>query len=287
MTGSMDAGALISISDEEFQLIRGLVHGQLGIHLTASKRSLVAGRLNFFLREKGFPNLTAYYEGVRNDRSGKELSELADRITTNHTFFNREKSHFDYLTQVVLPEITAEKRRRQSKVLKVWCAASSTGEEAYMLAMLIMDYLGPDYGSWDAGVLATDISEAVLQEARAGVYNEERISKLPEPLRNRHFQKLPDGNFRVAPRLAREVTFRRFNLINADYPFRSGFDVIFCRNVMIYFDGPTKEALIARMHRFTNPGGYLFVGHSESLDRRTCPYQFVRPAVYRKAPSHD
>ncbi len=280
----MDSLVPLTISDEEFELIRRLIHGALGINLTSDKRSLVAGRLNFFLREKGYSDFHAYHEGIRKDTTGMELSELADRITTNHTFFNREKDHFDFLTRVVLPEITAEKRRRGSRSLKIWCAASSTGEEPYMLGMLIMEYLSLDYKNWDAGLLATDISDRALQEARLGVYNEEKIRNLPQALVARYFRKGPDGNYHAQSRLKEEITFRRFNLITPEYPFRSGFDVIFCRNVMIYFDTPTKDTLVQKMYQFTNPGGYFFVGHSESLDRKTCPYQFVRPAIYRKEP---
>lgn len=283
----MELSILPTITDAEFDLIRRLIHERLGIHLTPNKRALVAGRLNFFLREKGYSDFHEYHEGIRKDTTGKELSELADRITTNHTYFNRESDHFDYLTRVVLPELRAKKLRKGSRCLKIWCAASSTGEEPYMLAMLVMEFLGLDNKNWDAGILATDISEKALQVARLGVYNEERILSLPETLRTRYFLKLKDGNYQAQPRLQEEITFRRFNLINPKFPFRSGFDVIFCRNVMIYFDNPTKESLVRKMHSFTNPGGYFFVGHSESMDRKTCPYQFVKPAIYRKEPAHD
>jgi chemotaxis protein methyltransferase CheR len=282
----MEQMLLPSLSDDEFDLIRRLIHEHLGIHLTSNKRALVAGRLNFFLREKGYSDFHAYHEGIRRDTTGKELSELADRITTNHTFFNRERAHFEYFSGTVLPQLKEEKLRNGSRSFKIWCAASSTGEEPYMLAMLLMEFLGLDYKNWDAGILATDISEKALGEARLGIYSEERILNLPEALRARYFRKLPDGTYQAQSRLQQEVTFRRFNLINPDFPFRSGFDVIFCRNVMIYFDTPTKETLVGKMHKFTNPGGYFFVGHSESMDRKSCPFQFVRPAIYRKRPAH-
>ena len=278
----METGLLFSITDEEFDLIRRLVYDHLGIHLTSAKRTLLAGRLQFFLTEKGYPNFLAYYHGVLRDASGRELSELADRITTNHTYFNRENDHFDFFSKVALPELTSKKIRQGAKSLSVWCAACSTGEEAYMLVMLMMEFLGVDYPHWDAGVLATDISNKALGEAESGIYSEERMEKLPAALRTRYFKKLPTGDYQAQPRIRREITFRRLNLINPEFPLRSGFDMIFCRNVMIYFDGPTKAALIGNMFRYTNPGGYFFIGHSESLDRKICPYRFVRPSVYVK-----
>jgi chemotaxis protein methyltransferase CheR len=280
--GGLDNTALIPIDDEEFNLIRGLIYERFGINLTPAKRALVRGRLQQMLRERGQTTFRGYYEFVLADATGRELSDLANRISTNHTYFNREKDHFDLFRREVLPEIIARKRRAGSRNLRIWCAASSTGEEPYMLAMQMMDVLGSDYGNWDAGILATDISERALQEAGAGVYDEERIRELPPELRVRFFFRSGDGRYQAQDWLRKEVTFRRFNLIGPEFPFRRPFDVIFCRNVMIYFDNPTKDALVKNMHRFTQPGGYFFIGHSEALDRRTCPYTFRRPGVYRK-----
>ena len=151
-----------------------------------------------------------------------------------------------------------------------------------MLAMLLMESLGTDYPNWDAGLLATDVSEKALAVARAGVYDREGMESLPANLRGKYFRRRSDGNFEAKPQLAAEITFRRFNLINPEFPFRAPFDIIFCCNVMIYFDGPTKEELVRKMHRFTLPGGWFFTGHSESLERRSCPYTFVLPGAYRR-----
>ncbi|MDY7001639.1 MAG: CheR family methyltransferase, partial [Thermodesulfobacteriota bacterium] len=162
------------------------------------------------------------------------------------------------------------------------CAGCSTGEEAYTLLMLIMEHFGHEYNLWDAGLLATDISAPALAKARAGVYPEEAVSLLPPNLKRKYFLALPGGDLSVNDLLKRELTFRRFNFMNPVFPFKKPFDVIFCRNVMIYFDRPTRDALVRRFHHFTEPGGYLFIGHSESLQRDTCPYDYVMPAVYRK-----
>lgn len=271
----------IRISDEEFSRIRELLHSGFGIKLTEEKRTLVIGRLQKLLREKGGIGIGQYLALVEGDPTGREMSELINRLSTNHTFFNREKEHFDFFRKVALPEAAERARRRGGKDLRVWCAASSTGEEPYMLGMIMREFFGPDFPNWDLGLLATDISEKALTVAKAGTYSRERMQDLPEPLREKYFR--PSGrDFEAIAALKGDITYRRLNLINPEYPFRKSFEAIFCRNVMIYFDGPTKDAVVARMARHLVPGGYLFIGHSESLGRQTEHYEYVRPAVYRR-----
>ncbi len=280
---TIDGQIGLQLSDAEFQAIREFVHTRFGISLTAEKRSLVLGRMQRLLREGGYADFPTFFKRVLQNGSGKEISDLIDHISTNHTFFNRESEHFDFFREKVLPETEERIKRKGAHDLRLWCAASSTGEEPYTLAMLMREHFGERYSSWELGLLATDISDKALSTARAGIYDAERISALPAPLRNKYFVKMPDGQYQVAAKIKADVIYRRFNLINSTFPFKKPFDVIFCRNVMIYFDNPTKKSLIENMFRFTSPGGYLFIGHSESLGRTDCPYEYVRPAVYRKA----
>ena len=267
----------IILKDSEFKKIATLVYDSFGIILNESKRSLVVNRLNGILRQKGFSTFMHYYNHLTQDKTGAELQELANNISTNHTFFNRESGHFEYYQKTALPEVT---KTINDNDLRVWCAASSTGEEPYTLAMIQQEFFGQNYSAWKAGLLATDISEKALSKANAGLYPKDEVNKLPPNLKNNYFTKVGD-QFSVKQNVKSEVTFRKLNLVKP-FKFKKPFHIIFCRNVMIYFDQPTKDDLIQRMYEYTMPGGYLFIGHSESIPRHTCPYKFIQPAVYRK-----
>jgi chemotaxis protein methyltransferase CheR len=209
------------------------------------------------------------------------MSELINRLSTNHTFFNREKDHFDHFRQTALPEALRRGQAAGVKDLRVWCAASSTGEEPYMLAMCMREVFGAAHRDWDTALLATDISERALAVARTGTYAPDRMQDLPAPLREKYFR--PHGpDFEAVPELKSMITYRRLNLMNPSYPFKREFDAIFCRNVLIYFDSPTKNEVVAKMAKFLRPGAYLYIGHSETLGRETEHYRYVSPAVYRR-----
>ncbi|MEJ2199505.1 MAG: protein-glutamate O-methyltransferase CheR [Desulfuromonadaceae bacterium] len=276
------SGYLMEISDQEFKLMRELIYERFGINLTDQKRSLMVGRLQKVIRSSGFNTFQEYYEHLINDSSEKALSDLIDRISTNHTFFNREKDHFRFFVETALPSIARDLETRNRRDLRIWCAGCSTGEEPYMLLMLLQEFFGPNYSKWDAGILATDISQRALGIAREGCYPEERISSLPDNLRNKYFRRQANGNWTVLDRIRNEATFRRFNLMNAQFPFKKPFHIIFCRNVMIYFDQATREALIRKFHQHTEPGGYLFIGHSETIGRDQSLYKYLMPATYQR-----
>lgn len=276
------SSGMMSISDQEFKLIRSLVYDRFGINLSDQKRSLVVGRLQKLLRSNGFLTFKQYYDYLRADDKGEALNELINRISTNHTFFFRESVHFDFLRTKVLPEIVAMMKRDNCRDLRIWCAGCSSGEEPYSLVMVMLEYFGKEYGMWDAGILATDISARALDAAASGIYVEEKLAYVPSALKQRYFINRRNGTWEVAERVTREVTFRRFNLINDSFPFKKPFHVIFCRNVMIYFDQGTRDALVKRFYDHTVPGGYFFIGHSESIRRGKAPYDYVMPAVYRK-----
>ncbi len=273
---------IMSISDHEFTEIRKMVYDNLGIHLTKEKRSLVVGRLQKIVRSHGCSSFKSYLEYIRSDNSGKALSELANSISTNYTYFFREKVHIDFFVKMVLPEAIKRAQQNNSNRLRFWCAGCSHGDEPYSYVMAMMEYFQDKYDLWDAGILATDISGKALQTARKGVYPEDRIKMVPEMFRFRYLKKLSNGMWEVSERVKREVTFRRFNLMNSIFPFKNSFDMISCRNVMIYFDTPTRDALVERFYEWTLPGGYLFIGHSETIPSHVTNYNKIQPAIFRK-----
>lgn len=272
----------LSISDKEFAQLRNLIHERFGINLTDQKRSLLVGRLQKLMRSLGLPTFSAYFDYLASDKTEQSLGELVDLISTNHTYFNREKDHFDYFAQIALPTVITRLRRQNHKELRIWCAGCSSGEEPYTLMMLMMEYLGTDYAKWDAGILATDISDRALSVARQGAYATDRVMQLPEHLQRKYFTQAGPDKMAVIDKIKKETTFRRFNLMNSTFPFKNPFQIIFCRNVMIYFDQPTREALVKRFHQFTEPGGYLFIGHSETLGRTQSLFNYLKPALYQK-----
>ncbi len=273
---------LMEISGQEFEQMRKLIYDRFGIHLTDQKKGLLVTRLQRHLQALGFKNFNNYYEYLVKDKSEKELGNLIDRVSTNHTFFNREKDHFKYYLKNALPAVISSLKKQNRKDLRVWCAGCSSGEEAYMLLMLLHECLGGEYDRWDAGILATDISNKALATARAGYYTDERIKDVPEPLKKKYFRQRDNGGWLVNEGLKNEATFRRFNLMNQQFPFKKPFQIIFCRNVMIYFDQPTRENLIRKFHQFTETQGYLFIGHSETLGRNNNLYKYILPAAYQK-----
>ena len=277
---SNEMSSLMEISDAEFKTIRKLVYNNFGINLTEQKRSLVVGRLQKLLKQLKMSSFHDYCEYIKKNPSA--LSELVNRISTNHTFFFRESEHFDFFIKEVLPEIKKRHLVNNDRDIRLWCAAASSGEEPFTIMMLLMEAFGMDYSSWDIGLLATDISEKALKIANNGKYPSERISLVPPKLKNKYFKATPDGMWMVSEKLKKEVIYRRFNLMNKNLPFKKKFDSIFCRNVMIYFDQETRDALVDRLYDVTVNGGYLFIGHSETLGRDKTRWKYVKPAVYRK-----
>ena len=269
------------ITDAEFHSIRDMVYNRFGITLSDQKKTLVVGRLQKKLREHGLKTFKEYYDKLVADKNGELLTELANQITTNHTFFFREPDHFDFFTSDILPWMVETHKAQNDSDLRIWCAAASSGEEPYTLVITLMEYFGADYKSWNCGLLATDVSEKALEAAIGGVYVPARLEGVPPAILRKYFKKVPDG-YAVVDQLKREVTYRKFNLMHKSLPFRKKFDCIWCRNVMIYFDTPTKHELVNRMYDSTVNGGYLLIGHSETLDRNQTKWKYVKPAVYRK-----
>ena len=265
-----------------FQQFAALVTQNFGIQLPPEKKALLESRL-FKLKNDnmGRPELAsdeAFLKYIREDKTGKGLAMLAEAITTHHTFFMREADHFSFYEKEVLPYL--EKSIRDGDV-RTWCAASSTGEEAYTLAMMLEDHFGSMPG-WETTLLATDLSKDVLEIGKNGVYSAESVKTLPDLWQNSYFQRTIDGKYQVVDKLRQKVLFRRFNLMTPVFPFKRPFHVIFCRNVMIYFDTPTRDNLVRKFAEFLEPGGYLFIGHSEVIDRHKSDFDYVMPSIYRK-----
>lgn len=273
---------MMTISDAEFNAMRQLIYDRFGINLTEQKRSLLVGRLQKLLRTSGYVRFSDYYQNLLNDKSERALSELVDRISTNHTYFNRENEHFKYFRETALPAVVARLKQENRLDLRIWCAGCSSGEEAYMLLMLIREVLGSDFQRWNAGILATDISDRVLGIARQGRYPDDKLAAMPDDLKRKYFKQQINGEWQVNDALRNDATFRRFNLMNENFPFKKQFQIIFCRNVMIYFDQQTRDTLVSKFHRLTEKDGYLFIGHSETLGRSQGEYRYILPAAYQK-----
>lgn len=268
---------MININNDEFIELTKFLKNNYGINLT-HKKNLIEGRLNNVLIEKGFNSFRKYLDFVYSDITKKELTTLINKLTTNHTFFMREQEHFKFFNNQVLPYLTTAVK---DKDLRIWSAGCSSGEEAYTLAMIMQDYFAGEKGLWDKKILASDISVNVLQTAEKGIYNVEGLEKIPESWKLNYFNKIDDDTYKIDSKLKNEVIFRTFNLMD-EFPFKRKFHVIYCRNVMIYFDQETKDRLIRKFYDMTEVGGYLFIGLSESLNRTQNPYQYVMPSVYRK-----
>lgn len=278
----MSFNTTIKITDAEFKKLGGLIYDNFGINLSDEKRQLLEGRFQSILKKYNLASFKDYYEFLHQDRSQKisRLGELVDKISTNHTFFYREPKHFQLMEKEWLPELI--KANATSKKLRIWCGAASTGEEPYTLLSILLKVLGPNYPSWDTGVIATDISSQALAKANAGIYEPEHVEELPKDLIRPIFNlDKALGKYKVKESVRSEILFRRFNLMNT-LPFKGKFDIVFCRNVMIYFDKPTTMALVERIYDSVNPGGYLIISLSESLMRDQTRFKYISPGVYKK-----
>ena len=269
---------MLKIDDKDFTTLVKFVHSNYGIDLN-KKRQLIESRLTSTITAMGMADFSQYVKYITTTTNKPDIEKMLNKLTTNYTYFMREKEHFDFFSNTILPYLVSTKK---NKVLSIWSAGCPSGEEPYTLSMLIKDYLGSKAGAWDTRVLATDISQNVLQAAMKGEYLAESINSVPPHWKTDYFVQSPSGGkVTVAPAIKNNVIFRTFNLMEP-IRFKLPFDVIFCRNVMIYFDQPTKDALVERFYNASNPGGYLLIGHSESINRAVSKYQYIMPATYRK-----
>ena len=270
------------LTEPQFKKISHLVKDLCGINLHDGKKELVKARLNRHLRRLGMNNFGDYIDFIQSDPSGTELTTMLDALSTNLTSFFREPEHFRYLAKHTLGEIAANSRT-QGRRLRIWSAGCASGEEAYSIAITVSEAIA-DLAMWDAAVLATDLSTQMLTKAKRSIYDHDRLKGIPPHLRMKYFdciQAKPKKLYTVKPSLRRLVHFSHLNLLNR-WPMRGPFDVIFCRNVMIYFDKATQKHLIERFCDLLSPGGVLFIGHSESLVGSQHRFRYVQPTIYRK-----
>jgi chemotaxis protein methyltransferase CheR len=271
------------LSASDFERLRSLIHAESGINLNPEKKTMLEVRLRRRLHNLHLASCAEYCDylftpGTRDH----ELVHLLDAVSTNKTDFFREPDHFEFLASVALPEL--ERRMDTGRKLLVWSAGCSTGEEPYTLAMVLSEY-AQSHAGFRFGVLATDLSTAVLDKARMGIFKSEVVKPVPVNLRKRYLMRSRDPQsdlVRIVPELRAKVEFRRLNFMDADYGLSETPGIVFCRNVIIYFDRPTQERLLAKLVRQLAPGGYFFSGHSESLQSMGLPLVSAGPAVYRK-----
>ncbi|MGD9332036.1 MAG: protein-glutamate O-methyltransferase [Desulfobacterales bacterium] len=264
------------LNRNQFQEISRIVYRQCGISLKSGKEALVRARLMKRLRALQIPSIKEYLELIGSEQGRTEIGTLIDVMTTNKTDFFRESSHFDYLAETILP-------RLDTRRLRFWSAACSSGEEPYTLAMVLRENI-PGIDQKDILILSTDISTQMLETARKGVYTKARMAGVPRAYVQKYFDRCDLGTekaFRVSPVLRKLIRLAPLNLMEP-WPMKGRFDVIFCRNVMIYFDRPTQQRLVKRFHDLLTPGGFLFVGHSEGLSGIRHEFQYMQPATYRK-----
>ena len=274
-TGAGGSFSALTISDADFSRLVKFVQSNYGIDLS-QKRQLITGRLSTPLKQRGYASFSDFVNQVIQTKDNDLITLLLDKLTTNYTFFMREKEHLDLFCQKIIPDIV--QRHQRDKTLAIWSAGCSTGEEPYNITMFLFDYLGPQAGQWDTRLLATDISNRAMTAAKKGVY--ELPDTIPADWKKKYFVKQPDGHYQVAPKVRDNVIFQPFNLMDPIH-FRRKFDVIFCRNVMIYFDQPTKDALVRRFYDATVPGGYLLISKSENLSANA-PYRRLAPSTFQK-----
>jgi chemotaxis protein methyltransferase CheR len=272
------------LTDSDYLKIAQLVYQHSRINLGNGKRELVASRLGKRLRATGCETYADYCNFLGGGGGAEEINHLVDAISTNHTFFFREKKHFDFLEEKLLPEFHREPTLRGDGCLRCWSAAASTGEEPYSIAITLALHADKNPGfRWE--MECSDISRTALEAAEAGIYPDERLNEVPADVKRRFFQRgvgAQSGRCRVKTELRSRMNWHLMNLFQNVYPFDKKFHVIFCRNVMIYFDRPSQEWLVQRMAQLLIPGGYLKVGHSESLASIKHGLQTIQPAVYRK-----
>ena len=268
-----NANSFVRLTDSEFHYIVSFVSGNYGIDLS-QKRKLIEARLAGELRTHGFKSYEEYISMMKANPA--EIDTFINKITTNYSYFNREMEHYNFIMKTVIPELMERKKSSVS----VWSAGCSTGEEPYNIAMAIDSALGIHRSNWSVSIMATDVSTRALAVARKAQYPETELTSMPPEWVKNYMVKLPNGTYQVNDAIRRVVSFSQFNLM-APFPPRM-YDVIFCRNVMIYFKQTTSQTVIRKFYDRTQNGGYLFIGHSESISHGDNPYQYIKPSIFHK-----
>ncbi|MFP4329959.1 MAG: CheR family methyltransferase [Alkalispirochaetaceae bacterium] len=279
------AGTSVKLTDKQFGRLQHFIESELGIRMPPVKKVMLESRLQKRLRLLQLQDFEVYLDLAfsEKERAG-ELIHLIDLVTTNKTDFFREADHFEILKGRLLPYMYLQQGIGRGQPLQVWSAASSTGEEPYTLAIVLAEFARENSG-FNFHILGTDISTRVLEAGRKAIYPEERIAPIADELRKRYLLRSKDSEkrlVRIRPALRKHVSFQRQNLMDDRYEIRGSFDIVFCRNVIIYFERPNQQRILTRLVRYLKPGGYLFLGHSETLAGMNLNLTSVAPTVYQK-----
>ena len=285
MTGNLRPDGPGDMSAETFSRFSAFVHNELGIKMPETKKTMLQSRLLKRLRASGKKTFEEYYDYVFSPQgASQELAHMIDVVTTNKTEFFREPKHFVYLVQTALPEMIRKCGIGIRQTAKIWSAGCSTGQEPYTLAMVLGEFAAGNPG-FEYMILGTDISTRVLETARLAIYDHELVAPVTMALRKKYLLQSKDRSrhkVRIIPELRSKVRFRQLNFIDSDFGLREIMDIIFCRNVLIYFDRHTQEMVLNRLCRHLKPGGYLFLGHSETLNGLNVPLISAGPTIYQK-----
>ena len=267
---------MIGITDEEFKTIRDFVYVETGITLNENKKSMIDSRFQSILTRENISNYSEYFNRKLQNKNSSEYEEFIHKITTHHTFFYREDKHYEYMVNSILPWIESTVNDYD---VRIWSAGCSTGEEPYTLAFYLDEYF--KRGIWDKKILATDISLEALKKASNGIYLRKSLEKLPKKYLTKYFKKM--GNeYKISEKITREIIFGKVNLMDA-FKFKKKFHIIFCRNVMIYFNQKTREELIKKFETYLVEGGYLIIGATESITNfNSHNLKLMEPSIYRK-----
>lgn len=272
----MDLMTMKPVGDAEFKLIRRLIYEEAGIHIKDSKKTMVANRLRKRLESHGIDSYKAYYDYLTKSPDGKqELSEFINCLTTNETFFFRHSEQIDYLVETLMPRLSASRAGR----IRIWSAACSSGEEPYSIVIRLLDDKKSNLID-RVDIIGSDINQSMINSAKAGFYKYYAVQRMPESLCKRYFEKNEDGLFLLSGMIRNHVHFYQANLLE---PFSHGrFDVIFCRNVMIYFDKSSKNTVLENLYENLKPGGFLITGYAESLLNNKTHFKYIKPTIYQK-----
>ncbi|AYE35941.1 chemotaxis protein CheR [Borrelia turcica IST7] len=272
----------IHIKPNELNRLIKIVYNNFGINLSEKKKLLIESRLSSTIKAKNFSNFTEYINYLENNTSQISLIELVDKISTNHTYFFREPNHFEFLEKKLLPKMINQMSQSGEKEIRIWSAGCSSGEEPYTIAMIINEHISNNKIHLNTKILATDISITVLKEASKGIYPGDRVKTLPKHLKLKYLNQLKNDKFEVKDTLKRMVQFKKLNLMDEYFPFKKKFDLIFCRNVMIYFDEETRNLLAEKFNKCLKDECYLLIGHSETI-RGNKNFEYIMPATYKKS----
>jgi chemotaxis protein methyltransferase CheR len=271
-----------AISDREFSLYRKLIYSEAGICLGPTKKAFLEARLTRHIRELGMDSFQAYYQYVTQNQNGSELEQLLDRVSTNETHFFREPRQFDFLEQQILPDWKAEGNGSRPQRIRVWSAGCSTGEEPYSLAMVLLDHF-PRGSGWEVEIIATDLSSRALKSARKAVWSIAKAKEIPQSYLKRFMRKgtgSQQAYMKAGAEIQAIIRFQQLNLNDDHYALTGPFDLIFCRNVLIYFDAESRARVVDRLVNYLAPAGFLLVGHAESLSGVSDRIRHVRPTIY-------